>query len=429
MDKLQPLIRHHFWILSGLIIPLVLYGFYSANGQLRAATQARESRLDQVKSGVSSGREANDDYITKLKFINGSLEAYVDDAIVDLWKHQQARMTWPRLVADRIPADFLGEFNQQVPNIYKGTYDEAYRRLQERVQPVRPLDPMVLPNPKASIGPNQKVVLMANLPQAHFEQFGVTSQEMWDAQIDIWMTELLLDSIVKVNQDKESVRESVVRRLDRLELLGGTGEPTTTDAGMSGEGGMSEFEGGMGGMRRSGRGGMGANVKGSVAFNPAEEFGPASAAGAGGGDMGMDMGMSEGGTGGPALPKRYIGADDESKPFFERGFYMSVTIQQSKIADFIVQLANSDWPVQVRRFQVGANPYRVIQSRGTTDGFSGEMSDFNLPAFGSSPEGGFSGSSGNFDAGVYRSGDRTATLRPNPYAANLPSFAAESMNH
>src|SRR5690606_32163531 len=88
-----------------------------------------------------------------------------------------------------------------------------------------------------------------------------------------------------------------------------------------------------------------------------------------------------GGASAAAPPKRYT-AETEEAPFLERGFYLSVIIMQTKIPDFIVTLANSDWPVQVRRFQVGVNPYRVDQST-TSQGFGAGM------GMGMGMEGGF----------------------------------------
>lgn len=423
MDKLQPLIRQHFWILLGLVIPLILFGYYSANGGLSSATQARIETLDKTKADVSSGNEPNEDFSSKLDTINTFLEASVDDAILEMWNRQQKRMTWPAVVADRIPKEFLADFEQQVPFIYKGAYEDVFRRLMERVQPVKPLDPMARPNPAAPQQPipGQKVILMATLPQTIFGQFGASSQEMWDSQIDVWMTELLLDAIVKVNEGKESVAESVVRRLDVLRLMGGTGTPVTADAG----GGSGEMmEGGMDpGMGGGGPSGV-VKINTSVAFNPAQEFGPAVDGGGGGGGEMMEGSM--GGT--PAAPpRRYIG-EPEGAPFFERGFYMSVIINQNKIPDFIVTLANSDWPVQVRRFQVGANPYRT-QMTGP-EGMPGGMSEFSMSNIESGPSftesGAESGSGFSLD-GLTPGGRGGA--RPNPYATNLPDIAMKSLNH
>jgi hypothetical protein len=121
-------------------------------------------------------------------------------------------------------------------------------------------------------------------------------------------------------------------------------------------------------------GGGGPAVK--VAFNPAEEFGtggqPATMAGGSmggmggmmlGGDRGMLTGAAMSGSSGegmtgataPAKLLRYV-KEDASASYRERGFYMSVLIDQRRVAEFLVELSNSDWPIRLGRFHVGPNP-------------------------------------------------------------------------
>lgn len=447
MDKLKPFIRNHFWILAGLVVPLVLYGYYSANGALKAATEEREKTLTEVKNGVSSGREPNEDYIRKLEHINTFLEASVQDATVDLWRKQQERMTWPQAVASRIPSEFMADFDQQVPFIYKGLYPELIRRLQKRAQPVEPvaqnmaggaagMGPMdITGRPAALKAPiktvNQKLVLAGMVPHARFGQFGITSKEMWDAQIDIWLTEILIDAIVKMNADKESISEAVIRQIDVIELMGGDGQRVTKDSGSS-----DPMMGGMGGMDPAGMGmsGMGGGTQAptTVVFSPEEEFGRAIDAASG--DAGMGMGMMDPAGmpgGGPTVnaAKRYI-AETEESPFLERGFYLSVIILQTKIPDFIVTLANSDWPVQVRRFQVGVNPYRVDQpgmNPGMMPGMGmGMEGNFSMGPSRSRPSrsGGMGGGMPGMSGMESGRGDLT-----NIYGGNLPEFAGAALNH
>lgn len=98
-----------------------------------------------------------------------------------------------------------------------------------------------------------------------------------------------------------------------------------------------------------------------TAFDPADVFGPdmtASAGGGGempaeGGDAGGMMGMAMGAA--PAL--RWVGTT-EGQPFRERGFYLSIIVNQQRIPDFLVNLCESAWPTKVYRFQMGPNPYR-----------------------------------------------------------------------
>lgn len=423
MDKLQPILKYHFWILAGLILPLVIYGYYSANGQLKAATEARVTTLKGVKDKISQGKEPNKDYVAKLSHINDFFSESVDDVIVDLWRHQQKRMVWPATVAAKVPAEFMGQFDQDVPFIYQGIYKDVILKLQEHVQPVRPLDPMARNRPaSASSAPNQKVVLAANVPQASFGQFRITSDEMWNAQIDVWLTQLLFDAIVKMNEEKESVSEAIIRRIDVVELVGGTGSPSLTGGGGGGSGGEDPAMIGM----AMGSGGMGGpKAPTTIAFSPAQEFGPASE---GGGNYNPDMSAAESGAPAQATEKRYI-AESDSAPYLERGFYLSVIIMQNKIADFVVTLANSDWPVRVVRFQVGANPYRKEQPVGDAagpigpfGGSSAEPSGEYAPALeGSAPNLGMGPMSGGFG--------RRGPVAPNPFASNLPEFATAAMNH
>jgi hypothetical protein len=112
-----------------------------------------------------------------------------------------------------------------------------------------------------------------------------------------------------------------------------------------------------------------------VSFDPSEEFGvgiegmgvagggmtPGDEAFSAGGrarDLDNDMSGATGGMGVPGMGRkeiRYISYTDGA-PFRERGFYMSVLIDQKKIADFLVELSNSDWPIRIVRFNVGPNP-------------------------------------------------------------------------
>jgi hypothetical protein len=160
----------------------------------------------------------------------------------------------------------------------------------------------------------------------------------------------------------------------------------------------------------------------SVAFPVEQEFGPSVE---GGGQMSGSMEM--GGVATVAPPRRYIG-DTEGKNYLERGFYMSVIIMQNKIPDFLVELANSDWPVQVRRFQVGVNPYRTTapasemipgsEYSSSPDMYSGSsMESSSMPMSYSSP--------GMNATGMPMQG----AARPNKYATNLPKFATDALNH
>ncbi|WP_437204274.1 hypothetical protein [Planctomicrobium sp. SH664] len=383
MDKLQPLIRNRFWILAGLIVPMAMYGYFSANNALKAATDARQKELDGVKQGVPKGTEPNQDYTTKLSHINTVLSRYVDEAIVDIWNHQKKRMTWPPIVAAQEPADFMGPWPVNARFAYRQDYPRIMGELRDYAEPVMPMPTMDANTsfggrpsavPQVPVQPRirtedypfkQKLILaVSELPEAKWlSNLGIESQEMWDAQIDVWLTRLLLDAVRNINADKETINESMIRRIDKLALMGGTGVTDPSAMGMMEEGmgdEYSDYGGDYGGGEAMGMNGMGgatgnaSTVMSTISFPPEQEFGLAVDPNAGGE-------MNELGQPTVVLPKRYI-AESETAPFLERGFYMSVIIMQNKVPDFLVELTNADWPIRIKRFNIGDNPYRTESS-------------------------------------------------------------------
>lgn len=427
MDKLEPVIRNRFWILCGLVLPMVLYGYYAANGALKEATAARETELDGVKSGISSGFEPNERFSKGLATINDFYEQSIDEVIVQLWEKQQERMTWPQSVADKVPDEFQGSFDLDTLITYKNQYPFVIRELMYRAEPVLPVKDQDLAKWK------QKLILASPVPQASFGTLTPTSQEMWNAQIDVWLVDLLFDAVRRLNQDKDSIANANLRRIDRLELFGGNGSPVLTGGG-AGAGGGGGAEGEMGAeyMEMGGGGGGqrgAAAVRSAVPFSPAQEFGPGQEASSGGGGGAEgEMGMMGGGSRAPRI--RYIKHSD-SDPYMERGFYLSVIIAQNKIPDFLVELANSPWPVRIVRFHVGENPYgdRARVGRGGTGmnpGFDDMDSGGSFSDFETGGVGGFG--SGGFGAGRDIGGATGRDGIP-AFAQGLPPYATAALQH
>lgn len=468
MDKLQPIIKNRFWILAGLLLPIAMFGFFSANAKLSEATQAREEALKSTLSAVPRGTgDPNEKYAEGLAKINDQYSQSVEKSIIQIWKNQQQRMDWPPVVSNYVPPKFMGEFDYRGIVAYQEAYEKVMRDLQTRVEPVMPLDkpgaafgagPMGLTGgftgpmgvtardqQIADVPWKQKVILAASIPQARFGRMRATSDQIWNAQIDVWLLRLLFDAVARLNEDKDSVTEAVLRRIDVLELVGGDGEPVLTGGGSSGGGGYGGEGGEMAGMfleesPGGGGGSYGGDVQGKkgksvpIKFDPAQEFGSsADSSGSSDSDSGDMAAMTEGFGGGARQsgPKlRYI-ADSEDKPFLERGFYLSVILMQDKIPDFLVELANSEWPVRVTRFHVGKNPY-YTESRpanyGTgfpgagfgVDSFPGEDMEDLYSGMASGGEGALGGIGGNQGPSIPGVGGLTN---------NLPTFASAAMQH
>lgn len=436
MEKLEPVIRHKFWILFGISLPMICFAYYSAAGKMAEATTAQEGKLDSTLSGVPSGdAEPNDTYAAGAKKINEDLTARFDVQVQKLWELQTERMSWPKVIVPFVPDEYHGTIDRKACYTYMRVYPSVLQRLWERVQPYVG---DVKTNPAAReivVEWPQKVLIDGHaIPRASFNMsLPADSEDIWDAQEDIWLLELIFDAVVRTNEAASFISESPVRQIDKIMLVGGSGESSVTASASGGGGGgdyggedygaasdgFSAAPGGLSGMSAQ----LGAPAQ--VAFNVAEEFGPQvpeesadGGAAAFGGDSGEEdygaAGMPGGfGVSGSAKMKRYIGTDDPfARPYRERGFYMSVIILQDRIPDFFAELSSSPWPIRIGRFHMGPNPY-AVQSPGSGGGYGGEMA-FGTGAggfggaedtegnFGGFGGGGFGG--GGFGGGAFGSG-------------------------
>ena len=179
---------------------------------------------------------------------------------------------------------------------------------------------------------------------------------------------LLLQAVSTMNESAPNVAKAPVRMISRLDLVGGdglSGAAATVGASVGGgDGDMSEFMEGYDMFEDGGEDGDGygespfGNATSTVAFEPADEFGNniETLAVVSEGLDGTQGAISRGGNRRQEI--RYV-ALDENQPFRERGFYMSVLIDQQQIARFLITLSNSDWPIRIVRFHVGPNPQGV----------------------------------------------------------------------
>lgn len=400
MDKLEPIMKNHFWILLVPLLSMNLWGYFSANGALKEATKAREGALDSVKGGIPSGTtDPNEKYISELKTRNEFLEKYVNDELLDLWKRQQAKMVWPPRVAADIPQIYLSDIKDNVVRFtYQKDYADVLRQLHESVEPFVADKRGISWTPKVDF-PFQLI------PQMEVGNLTITSKQMWDAQEDVWVTQFVLNAIRQMNKDADSETSAVVRRVLAFRLLGGEGaiEGGGEAAAAEGSGNsmdMSSAYQGTGnqpvGGGQGGQAGQASKITSSVKFDPAEEFGPGGepeAGGRNGGGMTMTMSSSqptgeEDATAGPSGPLRYV-KDVPENPYVERGFYLSVIINQNKLVDFLVSLSNSEWPIRVVRFHFGKNPY-AQDPFSSARGGGGNLASMGMRGRGGMPPGGYS---------------------------------------
>lgn len=403
MEKLQPLLVHRFWVAFGLAIILCLIGWWVDSNSLATEIESRISTIDSANSSASvSGAVPNPKWSEKLAAQNKLQDAEVNAAADFLWNEQKVAMVWPPAIAGMMSdVPYRGEYENSRPlSIYRTRYWEELRRIRQIVEPYDPV------TDKGRIQLAEGI-----LPQVPAQQWATNPprwKELWDAQEDIWLTEALLRSIARLNSQAEGgIRETPVRMIEQLILLGGNRESIGSGDGGEMDGGSDDGDmpAGMGGMGMggmmsgagsgsmgSGSGGGGLNL--SVDFDPTEELGSAAGsdsssddedseglAGGGGdddgggmggmmGSMGMMGGGMMGGGMGSGGGRRYVD-DDPTRPFKTRGFYLKVVMQNDMVPELVSELTNSRFPVEILRLHQQDIHQDEVEATGSAGGASG----------------------------------------------------------
>lgn len=364
MDKLQPIIKHHFWIVFLIALALPPVAWWMTTGELAAEISDRTSSLDTTFSGIANGQNAaNEDWASG---VNDLITVRTDQnrlALDRLWKAQTDLMVWPPNVAKWMDVcPYRGEIDdvrikQILPDIYRGDYELAVRRVWLIPEPIDDGKTRVDPDLK------QKVVFpyesLPRIDAAKWSALPPTWQEIWNTQEDLWLLSEVLSAVRRTNDSTSSITDSYVKQILQVELFGGkrAAAPSSSgsDAPTSGYPGMSPGYPGMvpGGI--PGRGGTTALSK-PAEFPISEEYEVTNTGGRGATNY-----MPEAGSPAPSASvdlnsdeSRYVQAEDAYRT---RGFKLKVAVDQMQVPTLIRELLNSQYPIEVIRFQQSAmNP-------------------------------------------------------------------------
>lgn len=456
MDKLQPIIRHHFWILFviALILPPIAWSMTS--GSLNEQTQARIDELDQTFGGVAQGTGApNGDWSNAVTQLVNVRKESNRRAWNRLWDVQKTLQIWPSTVRPYMekcpyrgtPADVpdadpavAARVMAAVPNLFRGDYEREIERVWRIPEPIDEQAGL-----KAAADAPQKVLfpstVLPRVPRAKWQAAQPTWKEMWNAQEDLWLMSELLKAIQRTNADAGSIADANVRQIRRIQLFGGERAAAGSSGGTAGSAG-SMSGGDPSGMSMSGMGGgFGRPAASTGAPKPAdfplsEEYtvkdAPAGGGGAAGGAYASMMGSgsmsnpTDGATGGAAASGSDPQADENRYikgewAYRTRGFKLQLTVHQMYVPTLISELLKSQFPLEVIRIQQSAiNPDRPGSNRGT--GFGGR----GLAATGGGfPASGGYGAGGGPNEDVFGSGPEASVGNPDESFGGYDSVGGE----
>ncbi|MFO1004017.1 MAG: hypothetical protein U0936_27180 [Planctomycetaceae bacterium] len=381
MDKLQPLIKHRYWICFALSVVFVVVGWWKASGAIAIEIEDRMKKVDESFTKATQGAtKPNKSWVDAAKKENEADTQSYDRASKQLLQRQKNARKWP----DALVSSMKGiSYRQDVKDtITRARWASIYRdQIEQLLQIVKPF----------KNGEGLVLVDTAKISHKPFNSWRTSrpsSTEIWNCQEDIWLLESLLNSIARVNEGATRLTEAQIRQIFRLHLRGGDRDAAAaSSAGGGGMGGMGmPMESGAfmpagvapGGGAMGGAGGAssypGKEFEGSAGNDIlTEEFGAFTAGGGAQGAMGgmggmgamssMPMAMGGGpesmsmGGGSPAAPveeKRYVdgGDGDTTLGYKTRAFLLDVLIRDDQVPNLLASLTNSDFPVEIVRVEI-----------------------------------------------------------------------------
>lgn len=382
MDKLQPIIKHHFWVVFLVALMLPPIAWWMTTGELAAEITDRTSSLDSTFTGIASGQNApNNDWANGVNQLIAIRTEANRLALDRLWKAQTDLMVWPPIVADEMKnCPYRGELEdlrikQVLPAMYRDGYDRDVRRVWHIPEPIDD------GKTRVDAGAKQKVVFpyaaMPRIPAAKWDALPPSWQEIWSAQEDLWLLGEVLNAVRETNDSTASITDSYVKQIMQVQLFGGkrAEAPSATNSATSSSGypGMGPGYSGMG----PGMGGRGSRrVSSSTPSKPAdfsisEEYEVANAGSASRG--GPEEMMNGGGASTAADPNsdesRYLQAEEAYRT---RGFKLKVAIHQMQVPTLIRELLNSQYPIEIIRYQQSAmNPEEPGKPSGGSSRYPG----------------------------------------------------------
>jgi len=404
MEKLQPLIKHHYWICFGLAVIFALTGWALASGDLSDQIESRRSSVDDSFNKADESQAngvPNQQWIEGAKEFNAEDQQAYDKSSRGLWQRQKQARVWHKQLVDemsRIPFQSTIE-----SSITRAKWGAHYKTQFESILEI--VDPFDM-----ATGEGLVIVDSSRIAHERFDRWKTKpplSDEVWRNQEDLWLTKEILEAIAATNRSATRISESGIPEIIRLSFRGGDRNAEAPAPGGGGAAGGGAFGGmsgggssGFGGGEDEGSGGMagamgglgasGGSLPGAgpwKAFAGAfgsdlltEEFGGAAggagagAFGGGGssgsgapglmGSGGMGSFGAAGGAGAAAQPAdRYVD-DEEGAGYKTRAFLLHVKVRENDIPTLLASLTNSDFPVEIVRVDLQMSTSGGMSSMG-----------------------------------------------------------------
>jgi len=337
MDKvkiaLALLKKHHFWVMTGMVILLSFVGWFVATSQLWKDYQTNKATIEtkfKALAKINSEERENEKWIEGIEAETQRLKVKVRTAWDQVYTEQKTNvLTWPEVGGPRSRNKERLENlppNAEIPPVIRRAYLNYIKNEFPRLLKI--VDARDEHKEKDKKGANEeaetphKVIWNEANQSAIFEKLNLEkvpdSQKVRDLQEDLWVYQALLKIVANLNEFSTGNYNAKVKEIQGL-LIGGEA--------------ASEFQSGM----AEGR------LEQESSYSGTKSAGPPPS-----------------GSGGAATSGRYVNdkglpltETDVAPPEFKRmPVVMWLVMDQRDVLRLLVECANSPLPVEVRHLHI-----------------------------------------------------------------------------
>lgn len=193
--KADALKKHHFWIVAGVSLVLVLLTFFMLSGGVSGAIAAKQGEISKAASTAASAKAPGKVALRTIEEQKKILERKKEDLWKENWNNQKQFYTWPsapgNIFAPFESLKFGAPFDFKDEMFPVLRQDEVYRAMYEKMA--------------ASVAPTKFAGGWPNvLGERYIASWGEKKPEprqLWLAMEDVWVLRALLDPIHTVNAD------------------------------------------------------------------------------------------------------------------------------------------------------------------------------------------------------------------------------------
>ena len=223
MDKLKPILKYYFWILLSVAVLSPLIGWFLASSGMAKNFDDRQKKLDgQFSQLKASAADPNSDWENQLKKINEVQELEALKARVQLWEMQQPLKVWPPKMSTTDPEQFTSADR----GYYRKNYLSFRKEVFEQLEPVSWVEDEEEGRRKGKVA-----IALDGFPISEavggIRTDNPSSQEIEEAQEDLWLANAIIQVIRSLNQSSGSQVDAVIPEISVFNLRGGNRSGST----------------------------------------------------------------------------------------------------------------------------------------------------------------------------------------------------------